>query len=451
MWSAVLHCGLGLAFLCGLAVQLGCAGRGKSAQPIAQTGLTPEQRRLNVESFDVLWRTVRDTHWDPDLGGLDWQAVYDQVRPEVEQARTMAEARAAMNKALARLRQSHFGVIPAEAYESLGVGGHQSLEGTTGLTVRVIDGQVLVVEVRPGSPAAELGVRPGWQLILLGDEEVAPLVQRIAATWQDSTLQQLMLVSAIQRRLAGPVGEPVPASFVAEAGQVVALELPRVVPEGSRVSIGHLPPMHLRLEARRLENNVGYISFNVFLDPERLMAEFERALQSFMDADGVILDLRGNPGGIGAMSMGVAGWFVDRDEQPLGMTRTRQAEIRFAIFPRPNTYQGPLAVLVDGCTASTAEILSGGLQDLGRARIFGSRTAGAALPAQVEKLPNGDGFIHAIADYVSSGGRRLEGVGVIPDVEVPLTRAQLLAGRDPVIEAAAEWIRSIVSRSADSL
>jgi carboxyl-terminal processing protease len=91
-------------------------------------------------------------------------------------------------------------------------------------------------------------------------------------------------------------------------------------------------------------------------------------------------------------------------------------------------------------SASTSEFLAGGLKDLGRARIFGSRTAGAALIANVEKLPNGDGLSYAFANYISQGGEELEGVGVIPDVEVIPTREALLRGEDPALSAAIAWI-----------
>ena len=66
---------------------------------------------------------------------------------------------------------------------------------------------------------------------------------------------------------------------------------------------------------------------------------------------------------------------------------------------------------------------------------------GAALPSVIEKLPNGDGFQYAFANYVSEGGEALEGVGVIPHVEVAPSRDALVAGRDPVLDAAVAWIR----------
>ena len=65
---------------------------------------------------------------------------------------------------------------------------------------------------------------------------------------------------------------------------------------------------------------------------------------------------------------------------------------------------------------------------------------GAALPSQFDRLPNGDVFIHATGDFVAADGTRLEGRGVIPDEAVPLTREDLLAGRDRVLDAALAWI-----------
>jgi carboxyl-terminal processing protease len=119
----------------------------------------------------------------------------------------------------------------------------------------------------------------------------------------------------------------------------------------------------------------------------------------------------------------------------------RDTSIKFVINPRAEVFKGPVAILVDGSSASTSEIFAEGLKDLGRARVFGTRTAAAALPSIIEKLPNGDGFQYAVANYVSEGGKPLEANGVIPDVEVKLTRKALLAGHDPVVDAAVDWIK----------
>jgi carboxyl-terminal processing protease len=180
----------------------------------------------------------------------------------------------------------------------------------------------------------------------------------------------------------------------------------------------------------------------MFLDLVRVMGSFGSAIEACKSCDGLIIDLRGNPGGIGGMAMGMAGWLVDKPGQRLGTMYMRGATLNFVINPRAETFNGPVAVVVDGSSASTSEIFAGGLKDLGRARIFGEPTAAAALPSLIAKLPNGDGFQYAIANYISEGGQALEGNGVIPDSEVKLTRAALLAGHDSVIDAALDWIRT---------
>ncbi len=195
--------------------------------------------------------------------------------------------------------------------------------------------------------------------------------------------------------------------------------------------------------SRTLKDGPGYIKFNEFLDPASIMPKFEAALKSFAGAPGVILDLRGNPGGIGIMAAGIAGFFIDRPGLKLGEMKTRENTMNFVIFPRPETWSGPLAILVDGGSASTAEILTQGLQDLKRARVFGVPSAGAALPSDIIRLPNGDRFQFPEASYTSVGGKVIEGSGVTPDVIVRQTLEATQSGRDLVIEAADEWIRSL--------
>jgi hypothetical protein len=87
--------------------------------------LAPEQQRLNLESFEHVWTTVRDKHWDPKLGGLDWQAVHDELRPQLERAATREQARAVMEDMLSRLKQTHFGIVPAEVYQEIESGGEK--------------------------------------------------------------------------------------------------------------------------------------------------------------------------------------------------------------------------------------------------------------------------------------------------------------------------------------
>src|SRR5215467_14373496 len=121
--------------------------------------------------------------------------------------------------------------------------------------------------------------------------------------------------------------------------------------------------------------------------------------------------------------------------------KMRSGEMKFAFFPQENHYTGPVAILVDGMSASTSEIFSSGVQEIGRAVVIGERSAGAALPSFIQKLPTGALFQFAIANFQTPKGVLIEGRGVIPDVEARYDRASLLAGRDAQLEAAVEQIR----------
>ena len=400
--------------------------------------LTPGQKRLNIESFEHVWTTVRDKHWDPKLGGLDWQAVHDELRPRVESAVTMEQARAAMADMLARLKQSHFNIVPATVYEE--IGGELKGEGRTGLDVRVVDGRVLVVATEPDSPAVESGVKPGWEIGSVDRKPLAGGLRKIDQSFRGSTLHELMLERAVVARLNGDAGSRVPIGFRDGQGRSTTLDIERARPRGEPFSFGNLPTLYFWVESRKVRPDVGYIRFNLFFAPETLNKAFESAIRDCAACRGFVIDLRGNPGGSGGLALGVAGWFLDQPGLRLGDMLLRSNTLKFVVFPRPAPFRGSLAVLIDGCSASTSEILAGGLQDLKRARVFGMRSAGAALPSMFERLPNGDGFQYAIANYISEGGKQLEGAGVMPDEAAEPSRRALLDGRDPALDRALAWI-----------
>jgi carboxyl-terminal processing protease len=394
-------------------------------------------RRVNLESFDYVWKTIRDKHWDPNLGGLDWAAVRDRLRPQMEKARTPEEARAVLERMLALLKVSHCAVLPTEA--ALSVSG-QGGPGTLDVDIRVIGDRALVISVARDSAAARAGVETGWEVTRVGSTAIGAVIGTLDKTYAASTLRELMLSHAVEQRLRGGIGQSTTVGFVDGAGHETERKLTFAQPPGTLTQFGFLPPMYVSMEAKRVRPDIGYFRLNVFLEPTKVMDAFGKAVESCADCRGFILDIRGNPGGIGAMAMGLAGWFVDKAGERLGTLYLRDSTLNFVIYPRAETFNGPLAVLVDGASASTSEILAGGLQDLGRARIFGSRTAGAALPSVIEMLPNGDGFQYPVANYVSEGGKVLEGRGVIPDTVAEPTRAALLRHEDTALDAAIEWI-----------
>jgi carboxyl-terminal processing protease len=403
--------------------------------------LCDAQRQLHLASFDHVWLTVRDKHPDPSLGGLDWNAVRDELRPRVAQADTAEQARRAMIDMLNRLGESHFAIIPASSHDSaepspLRSRGH----GWIGVDVRIVQHRAMVTRVCPGSPADLAGVRTGWIIDAIDRQPVDTLFDNGDTAHAHTRMARLHQAMMLQRMLSASPGESVEVRFLDEADQVVTLSILADQPRGTIARFGNLPPVNVVVSSRELPGNIGYLRLSSFFDPPTVMPAIESAIERFATRQGLILDLRGNTGGLGVMAMGIGGFLIDQPDQKLGTMITRDTRLHFVLNPRTPNYTGPVAVLVDELSASTSEILAQGLRDLGRARVFGTRTAGAALPSIVEVLPNGDRFQYALADYVSAAGHRLEGAGVEPDELVELDRATLLAGRDPVVEAAVAWI-----------
>jgi carboxyl-terminal processing protease len=195
---------------------------------------------------------------------------------------------------------------------------------------------------------------------------------------------------------------------------------------------------------------IGMIRFNFWMP--NITAQFGEAFARFQNADAFILDLRGNLGGAGGMVMGIGGFFVN-ESKSLGTLKMRDAELKFTTIPQYATttgkpikpFNGPVAIIIDGISASTTEVFAAGMQDIGRVRVFGQTSAGAALPALMTELPNGDVLLHAFADFIPPSGTSVEGRGVIPDEVVALTRDDLAAGRDAQVDAAVAWIQSALS------
>jgi carboxyl-terminal processing protease len=428
-----------LCALAALALLFALPGCASSTPP---PSLTPDEQRLNVESFDLVWSTVRDRHFDPALGGLDWNAVRAELRPRVEQATTVDEVRDVLSDLVGRFKQSHFQILPAELYAPADAGSGGVMGGTTGLDARVIDGLALVTRVTPGSPADTAGVKPGWEIVKVDTRDIRGRVRELSRMYAARFDRDSVLSGALRFALAGPAASRVTIALRDGAGAMRQSTLGRVPYEGwiSR-PFGHIPGVPVWIRSGRIAGRTGYVAFNAFIDPGHLMPRFNEAIASFADADGVVIDLRGNTGGLGDMLAGMAGWFISARGVSLGTMITRGGSLKMSVIPRPAPFEGPVAVLIDELSMSASEVLAQGLKDAGRARVFGRRSAGAALASMVEQLPNGDGLQYPIARFEFPSGTVVEGVGVTPDAEVRPTRATLLSGRDAALDAAIQWIR----------
>jgi carboxyl-terminal processing protease len=398
-----------------------------------------------AETFDAVWTIVRDSHFDPSFDRANWDRVNAELRPKAIEAKTPGEFRKVLSDMLGRLGLSHFAVIPGTPDNP---SQYVDLSGQPGFDVRLLDRQLVVTTVDHESGAAAVGVKPGWIVSSINGTAVSSFLDPIADS-APARIAQLEAWRAAVMRLRGPSSEAVNLTFVDGSGAEVKKAVTRRPERGEPVTVGTLPTMFVRttssLKTTPGGGKAGVIGFNVWMTA--VDRDFQLAMDRFRGADGIVIDLRGNPGGLAAMIMGLAGHFLP-ERATLGVMKTKQSELRFNANPRlvnaagerVEPYDGPLAILVDGLTGSASECFTGGMQSIGRARVFGQTSMGQALPALFDRLPNGDVLIHAWGDFVTGTGVRIEGRGVIPDESVDVTRESLLAGHDAALERALQWI-----------
>ena len=388
-------------------------------------------RETREETFRVVWETVRDRYYDPTFGGLDWDAAGKETRQKAVNAPSDEAFYEALQAMVDRLGQSHFQVLPPFW---VGTRHLQRRGGAdAGIELAEAGNQMLVWKLRETTHA---GLRPGCALLEADGTALSELREEILAGAKPDRKQERLYREAVESLLKGSAGQSVEVRYRCGESPVATASLPLRYSQRERSeSLGHMPSMETEFEVKRLPGSIVSIRFNLFVMSvlPRIRAAIQQAAQD--GARGIIFDVRGNPGGIGAMANGIAGFLVN-EQASLGVMKMRGAELKFLAFPQDGAFTGPVAVLIDRNSASTSEIFAAGLQELGRGVVVGDRSAGAALPSYIIDLPGGALLQFAAADFVTPKGFRIEGNGVTPDIPVALTAETLLAGEDAPLQAA---------------
>lgn len=394
-------------FVTGVVLLVGTASAPvvSTAQSVVETAaapsLDPERVRMNARVFDTVWTTVRRQYYDPGLHGVNWNAARTTYRPQALSAPDDRSLYRALSAMLDLLDDDHAGAVsPA------GVRRQDLLRvrrPVMGMSLARQDGDQWRIEsVRRGSPAEEAGLEPGWTLVSVDGrawgvefDVVADQPLDLALTDETGSARRISVIPRIM--------EPVPA-FSEDASRPGVIVL-RV--EAFEAGLG-------RWLGDRLEG----------LSPET----------------DVVLDLRGNPGGLLMEADAALSCFLPRGQTWATRVSRAGRPVTLTVAPACGGLPGPItndvALLVDGASRSAAELTPAALQEAGRALVVGEHTAGAVLISQDTALPDGGRLTLSRADYVTAGGVRLEKTGVAPDLVVARTSAERRAGQDPALDAA---------------
>ncbi len=397
-----------------------------------------EAAKRHLECFEIVWKTLNDKYFDPTFGGANWKEVHARYRPLIAAAADEKAFYEIINKMVFELNVSHSGVVPPDEKEQ--IEPIASAEGSLGMSLRLLDGAAVVTSVMPDSPGERMGLRPGFIVERIGGKTPAQWgeeVERIPPLHERN--ERKRVTSKILEQLYGKPGTPISLVY-RDAGGMTREARAEMTPRGGKQvsSDARWPPFYVEFESKRL-GDIGYIRFNAFLPP--VHERFAEVIGSFRDARGLIIDLRGNHGGQFFVRKPVVDRLVP-ERRLFWSYKGRSSARNVFAEPAKSVYAGPLVVLVDVMSASSAEEVAGGLQSIGRAYVVGERTAGICVVMDAVLLPNGAVFVYPVEQTRTADGTVLEGRGVIPDQEVGLDRTLLLKGIDSQLEAAIQHIQA---------
>lgn len=379
------------------------SGRSGAASPVSElrvltrsmTGAVNNQERpRQFKLLDEIWEILRNDY-------VDEKAVDpDKI------------GRGAIDGVVQALADPHTSYIDKEQYAIEQTGIRGSYEGI-GAHVSIQDGMIVIVAPIAGSPAESAGVRAGDRILEVNGESTKGLN-----------------LADVVNKIKGPRGTTVKILLARDSEtEHVLIEITR-----AEIKTGSV-------FTRMLDDGIAHIRISQF--SQRTGTELKDALKDIKSkgAKGLVLDLRNNPGGLLETTVESASQFLDKGVVAYQVNRKGDRE-KWDVRSGGQALEMPLVILVNQGSASGSEVLTGALQDRGRATVIGTKTFGKGSVNHIRELSDGSAFYVTIARWLTPNGRLIEGQGLEPDIHVPFTEEDAQAQRDPQLDKALEVLKT---------
>ena len=358
------------------------------------------------ELFVTTWKLIKYNYVDSKLNGQSWEYWKNHYLKNVE---TIDDAYVAINSLIASLDDPYSKFLSKNEFEIQ----HNNIDAKAkgiGVNIASISGKIYIMNVLRGTPADSAGLLRGDIILEIDGFKT-----------KGQTLFQVI------QHMKGPLGTSL---------NIVVLRDDKKISRKIKREEINIKSVDYKI----LENNIGYIELSSFVSKNMPM-EFISALDKVKDTKALIIDIRGNTGGLFQNALFVANLFLENDI--LVKVLDNNKKINTYKADSGMIYSAPLVVLVDKNSASASEILAGALKDNNRAKLIGGATFGKGLVQKVYSLPNSTGINLTVARYLTPKGSQIDKIGIKPDFEVQFTKEDLIEGKDSQFEFAMNYLNSI--------
>ena len=377
--------------------------------------------------FSQAWRIVSQSYIDDTFNHQNWWQLRERTLQKHLDNRDATYS--AIQKMLESLEDPFTRFLSPNQYRSLQVNTSGELSGV-GLQIALDaeTGELEVITPIAGSPAEQAGIQPRDRILEI-----------------DGILSSKLTLDEAASRMRGTIGTKVTLKIQGKEGEPKSIELVR-----DRIALN---PVYAVLDSSQNNTPIGYIRLAQFSAnaPSELADAIARLEEQ--GAQGYVLDLRNNPGGLLQAGIEIARFWLDKGT--VVYTVNRQGTLGSFEAYGPALTEDPLIVLVNQGTASASEILAGALQDNGRAKLVGEKTFGKGLIQSLFDLTDGSGLAVTVAKYETPKHRDIHKLGIQPDVEVslePITLNQVGTAADEQYQAAIKLLttQSVLAEAARS-
>lgn len=334
------------------------------------------------EIYHRAWQLVRDNYYDGSFNHKDWNELEHKYDNDI---RTTSDAHKCIKLMLQTLNDPYTRFLDPKAFQDENDAIDAKIVGI-GINLQQSKDQqkLIVTRTIEGGPAELAGIRAGDEMIAVDGLSSIGLTPEQAA-------------EHIRGRAGSPVQITVKRPDAQKTVNIVRQEI----------------SIHA-VSSKVLDNGIGYIQLSTFISNDA-SREFRNALTKLQGSDGIIVDLRDNPGGLLSNALEIADMLLENGA--IVSTISRHGRHTDLASGEPLTHQ-PIVVLVDDESASASEILASALQDNGRGVLIGTKTYGKGLVQEINRLPGGAAVHITVSRYLTPGGSDINKIGVAPDITV---------------------------------